>query len=269
MRVCAPLFALMLGFCLAFAPAARAAAPESMIAKAKKRGELRVGFSTFVPWAMQDKNGEFIGFEIDVATRLAKDLGVKPVFFPTKWAGIIPALLTDQFDIIIAGMSVTDERKAKVDFTEPYDYAGMDMVANKAKAAGFATLADFNKKGVTLAARTGGSAKGAIDANFPNATVRYFDEEAQALQEVLSGKAHAFVSSAPLPAMQVARHPDVLFRPLQEPFTKEPIGFALRQGDAESLGILNAWIAQAHANGFLKERKHYWFETIAWEKDLK
>ena len=269
MRLWTTLFVLLLVFGLAFAPAATAAAPESMIAKVKKRGELRVGFSTFVPWAMQNKNGEFVGFEIDVATRLAKDLGVQPVFYPTKWAGIIPALLTDQFDIIIAGMSVTDERKAKVDFTEAYDFAGMDMVANKVKAAGLSTLADFNKKEITLSARMGGSAKGAIDANLPNATVRYFDEEAQALQEVLSGKAHAFVSSAPLPAMQVARHPDVLFRPLQETFTKEPIGFALRKGDAKSLAILNAWIAGAHANGFLKERKHYWFATIDWEKDLK
>ena len=246
-----------------------AAEDAGMLASVKKRGVMRVGFSTFVPWAMQDKDGKFIGFEIDVATRLAKDLGVKVEFFPTKWAGIIPALLTGQFDIIIAGMTATPERAEKVDFSIPYDYAGMDLVANKEKAAGFSSLADFNKSGVILSARTGGSAKAAIEEYMPKATVRYFDEEAQALQEVLTGRAHAFVSSAPLPAFQAAKHPDRLFRPLPDTFTKEPIAFALNKGDAASLKELNAWIEKAHKDGWLKERKHYWFETTDWESLLK
>lgn len=246
-----------------------AAEDAGMIASVKKRGVMRVGFSTFVPWAMQDKDGAFIGFEIDVAARLAKDLGVKAEFIPTKWAGIIPALLTGQFDIIIAGMSVTPERAEKVDFSIPYDYAGMDLVANKEKAAGFSSLADFNTPDVVLSARSGGSAKAAIEAHMPKAKVRYFDEEAQAIQEVLTGRAHAFVSSAPLPAFQAAKHPDRLFRPLAETFTKEPVAFALRKGDAASLRELNVWIEKAHADGWLKERKRYWFEGTDWESLLK
>ena len=251
-------------------PAWSIAADDSgMLASVKKRGVMRVGFSTFVPWAMQDRDGKFIGFEIDVATRLAKDLGVKAEFIPTKWAGIIPALLTGQFDIIIAGMSVTPERAEKVDFSIPYDYAGMDIVANKQKAAGFSNLDDFNKPEVVLSARTGGSAKAAIEAHMPKATVRYFDEEAQALQEVLTGRAHAFISSAPLPAFQAAKHPDILFRPLPDTFTKEPVAFALRKGDAASLNELNAWIEITRKSGWLKERKQYWFETTDWEPRLK
>lgn len=267
------MYILLLAFALVLPPGspswAAAAEKAGMLASVKERGVMRVGFSTFVPWAMQDKDGKFIGFEIDVATRLARDLGVKVEFIPTKWAGIVPALLTGQFDIIIAGMSVTPERAAKVDFTIPYDYAGMDLVANKEKAAGFSRLEDFNKPEVVLSARTGGSAKAAIEAHMPKATVRYFDEEAQALQEVLSGRAYAFVSSAPLPAFQAARHPERLFRPLADTFTKEPIAFALRKGDAASLRELNGWIEKARKDGWLKERKHYWFETTQWENRLK
>ena len=243
--------------------------PGSMLNAVKQRGTLRVGFSTFVPWAMQDKDGKFVGFEIDVATRLAQDLGVKVEFIPTKWAGIIPALLTDQFDIIIAGMSITPERQEKVDFSAPYDYAGMDLVANKKKAAGMNSLDDFNKPEIILSARTGGSAKSAIEAHMPKATVRYFDEESQALQEALTGRAHGFVSSAPLPAHQASKHPDVLFRPLKETFTKEPVGFAVRKGDAESLKTLNTWIETVRKSGWLQERKQYWFETTEWEGRLK
>ena len=66
---------------------------ESAIESAMKRGKLRVGMSTFVPWAMRNKKGDLIGFEIDVATKVAKDLGIEVEFVPTAWSGIIPALI--------------------------------------------------------------------------------------------------------------------------------------------------------------------------------
>ena len=111
-------------------------AQTSMIDDVVKRGVLRVGFSSFVPWAMQDKNGEFVGFEIDVAKRLAKDLGVELQLVPTKWAGIIPALMAGKFDVIIGSMSVTPERNLKANFTVPYDYATIEVMANKEKTKG-------------------------------------------------------------------------------------------------------------------------------------
>ncbi len=102
--------------------------------------------STFVPWAMKDKTGKLVGFEIDVATQLAKDMGVEVEFVPTSWSGIIPALLTGKFDVIIGGMGITPKRNLKVNFSNPYDYTGMSLIAHKKKAAGFKTLDDFNKK---------------------------------------------------------------------------------------------------------------------------
>jgi polar amino acid transport system substrate-binding protein len=63
---------------------------QSVVEQVIQRGVLRVGMSTFVPWAMKDKTGKLIGFEIDVATRLAEDMGVRIEFVPTKWSGIIP-----------------------------------------------------------------------------------------------------------------------------------------------------------------------------------
>ncbi len=104
---------------------------DSTLEKVLKRETLRVGFSTFKPWAMKGKNGEFIGFEIDVAKRLASDMGVKVRFIPTKWDGIIPALLTGKFDIIIGGMGITPKRNLKVNFSDPYEFSGMSIVANK------------------------------------------------------------------------------------------------------------------------------------------
>jgi polar amino acid transport system substrate-binding protein len=242
---------------------------ESTLEQALRRGVLRVGMSTFVPWAMKDKSGELIGFEIDVATRLAKDMGVKAEFVPTKWAGIIPALLTGKFDVIIGGMGILPKRNLKVNFSVPYDYSGMSMVANRELAAGFKSLKDFNSPEVVLSVRLGATPVDAAKKYMPKAQLRMFDDESQAVQEVLNGRAHAMVSSAPLPAFQALKYPERLFLPLEGTFTKEPIGFAVRKGDLDTLNFFNNWIILVTTEGWLKERKHYWFETNEWESRIR
>jgi polar amino acid transport system substrate-binding protein len=230
-----------------------------------KRGVLRVGFSTFVPWAMQDKQGEFIGFEIDVARRLAKDMGVQVQFEPTQWSGIIPALLSSKFDIIIGGMGIQPQRGLKVNFTIPYEYSGMSLVADKAKAGGHKTLADFDRPDVVLAIRQGTTAVDAAKKHMPKAQVRLFEQEAQTIQEVLSGRAHAVVASDPFPAFQALKYPDKLVLPLAEPFTKEPIAFAVRKGDPDFVNFLDGWIRMVNDEGWLAERHRYWFRTDQWK----
>jgi len=237
---------------------------ESLLDTITKRGVLKVGLSTFVPWAMKDKNGDLIGFEVDVARRIAKDMGVMVEFIPTKWSGIIPSLLTGKFDVIIGGMGIRPDRNLKVNFSIPYEYSGLSIVASKVKAAGFNTLADFNKKGVVIAVRLGSTGADAIEKLLPLATMRLFDGESQLIQELLSGRATALVGSAPMPAFLALKYSDKLFLPLKGNFTREPIGFALRKGDLDLLNFFNSWIRVVAAEGWLKERNHYWFETREW-----
>ena len=242
---------------------------ESIIAEVLKRGTLQVGMSTFKPWAMKDKTGELIGFEIDVATRLAQDTGVKVRFVPTKWDGIIPALLTGKFDVIIGGMSITPKRNQQVNFSIPYDYSGVAIVADKKLAAGFNRLEDFNRPDVTIAARMGSTPVIAVKKFMPKATLRLFDDESKVFQEILTGRVHAVASSTPAPTQLAIQHPDKLFLPIEGTFTKEPIGFAIRKGDVDTLNYFNNWIRFVEAEGWLKERKHYWFGTMDWESLLK
>lgn len=242
---------------------------ESTLEQIMKRGVMKVGMSTFVPWAMQNKKGDFIGFEIDVATRLARDMGVDVEFIPTKWSGIIPALLTGKFDIIIGGMGIKPDRNLKVNFSTPYDYTGMSIVAHKEKAKEYTSLEDFNKSGVTVAARLGTTAAAAAADFLPEASLRLFDDEAQAIQELLNGRVHAVIASAPLPAFQALMHPEKLFLPFKDTFTQEPIGFAVRKGDFDTINFLDNWIRFVQAEGWLEKRKNYWFETRDWEDQIR
>ncbi len=269
-RLPALLTAAVLALALLLPPLARAQnasqqlAADSVLETIKKRGAIKIGMSTFVPWAMRDKNGELIGYEVDVAKRLAEDMKVKAEFVPTAWDGIIPALLAGKFDLIIGGMSITPERNLTVNFSLPYANSGIHMVANKELAAGLNSLAAFDKADVVLAARRGATPATAAKRLMPKATLRLFDEDALALQEVLNGKAHAFVTSTPTPAFEALKHPDKLFLPIPEPFVQGAEGFALRKGDPDALNFFNNWILLRQQDGWLKERHDYWFKTRDW-----
>ena len=102
-----------------FAGTAQELGAESVIETIKKRGVIKIGLDLFGPWSMRYKNGELIGFEPDVGRKLAEDMGVEVEFVPTKWAGIIPALVAGKFDVIISGMTVTPSRNLTVNFSEP------------------------------------------------------------------------------------------------------------------------------------------------------
>ncbi len=243
---------------------------ESTLEQVIAKNKLRIGFSTFVPWAMKDKTGGYTGFEIEVAKQLAADMEVEIEFIPTKWSGIIPALLTGKFDIIIGGMGITPARNLKVNFSDPYEFSGMSIVANGKIAAGKVGIEVFNDPELTIVARIGTTAAAAAKKHLPKAQLRLFDDEGQALQEVLNNRAAAMISSQPFPEFQTLKYSDKLYLPLAgKTFTKEPIGFAIRKGDVDFLNFLNNWIRVRSADGWLQERYDYWFTTQEWKSQVE
>ena len=116
-----------------------------------------------------------------------------------------------------------------------------------------------------ISARLGATSADAANKFLPKAQKRFFDDEAQVIQEVLNGRAHAAVASAPLPAFQALKYPDKLFLPFQGTFTKEPIGFAVRKGDFDTICFLNSWIEDNLSDGWIRSRYKYWFESLDWQ----
>jgi polar amino acid transport system substrate-binding protein len=240
---------------------------ESVIETIKKDGVIRIGLSIFTPWSMRDINGELIGFELDVGRALAEDMGVEVEFVPTAWDGIIPQLVSGNFDVIISGMSVTPARNLTINFTNPYAYSGLTILSNTAMIDGF-TLKDYNSADVTFGARRGGTPATVIGQLFPEATLLLFDEDGAATQEVLNGNAHATMGAEPTPSIEARRYPDTLSVPFDQTFLATGEGFGLRKGDADALNFFNNWIAVRHANGWLKERNDYWFKGTDWEDQV-
>ncbi|MBK1636249.1 amino acid ABC transporter substrate-binding protein [Rhodovulum adriaticum] len=242
----------------------RALSSESVIETVKRRGVLKVGLSTFVPWAMRDVNGDLIGFEVDVATKLAEDMGVEIELIPTAWDGIIPALIAGKFDVIIGGMTITPARNLTVNFTDPYSGSSLGVMASTKASEGMAWPEDYNQPSATFACRRGSTPCAYIQQAFPKAVLRQFDDENQVLQEVLNGNANAMVAAQPSPAFTIYENPEAAFSPTDEKIQPSAEGFAVRKGDPDALNFFNNWILVNTNNGFLEERHDYWFGGRPW-----
>lgn len=245
---------------LAAAPPARAAEPA--IARIKSTGTLRVGLSTFVPWSFPDKNGQLVGFEIDVATRLARELGVKLEVIPTAWDAIIPSLIAGKYDVVIGGLTITPERARTVDFTLPYEHSQIYAVVNTKLAPAITAPAQLDSPAVTLAVRRGSTAA-SLNA-FPRAHTNYFDDENTQTQEFVNGNATAVLVSTPSPALLAEEHP-ALVRILEPPIRQTDEAMAIRKGDPQTREALDAWIRSRTDDGWLRERFDYWFKGRAWK----
>lgn len=235
---------------------------DNMIDTIKKRGKLQVGFGSFVPWAMRDKQGQWVGFEIDVATKLAKDMGVQVDLIPTAWDGIIPSLIASKFDVIIGGMSVTPARQEQIDFTDAYSTSGQGIAASKQLAAKLKWPEGYNDASVTFTCRRGATPCKLIEEKWPKATLRQFDDDAIAFQEVINGNAHATVSSEPKPTFFALKNPDRLFKPTADNLTSSHEGFGVRKGNPAALAYFNDWIGKN--KDWLKQRHSYWFKSQDW-----
>ena len=237
---------------------------DSVIEEVQDRGTLRVGLGLFEPWSACNADGELIGFEIDVATKVAADMGVELEFARTNWNYVISELIAEQFDVIISGMQILPQRNLRINFTSPYNATGTFLVANTAQTTDLETLADFNSSDVTIATRRGASSIPAIENVFPDAMLLLFDTDNEVLQTVVAGEAHAAAAFATTRTTWVEAHPETLHLPFEEPFASGVAGIGVRKGDLDTLNFFNSWIAANKANGWLEQRRQYWFEAHEW-----
>jgi polar amino acid transport system substrate-binding protein len=243
---------------------------ESTLEEIVQRGELRVGFEAgYLPFEMADKNGNFVGFDIDMAKAMADAMGVKFVPVNTAWDGIIPALVTKKFDIIISGMTVTQQRNLKINFADPYIIVGQTILLNKNHEGVVNSYKDLNDPKYVITSKLGTTGEQAIKRLIPKATYKSFEVEAEAALEVLSGKADATVYDLPFCATFMAQQGagNLIF--LDEPFTFEPLAWAIRKGDPDFLNWLNNFLRQVKNDGRYDKIYERWITSTDWIKDVQ
>jgi polar amino acid transport system substrate-binding protein len=235
----------------------------------EKSGTLRVGVALIIPWAMHDKDGQLIGFEIDVAKKLARDLGVKPEFHPTPLGELVPDLVAGKFDIIVSGLSITAERALRVDFSNPYNETEVKLLASaKSPVAGAASLDAFNKDAVKIGVLEGSTAEDMAGVVLTNAQIIDYTDSGTAFNDLVEGKLDAAVADSPRPEIVAQLFPDKVKCLCDQPLSTYPAAFAVPRGDVEFVNYLNAWIASRTSNKWLERKRDYWFKSTEWQSKL-
>jgi polar amino acid transport system substrate-binding protein len=245
-------------------------AKKSTIEEILKRGELRVGFeSGYIPFEMTDKKGRFVGFDIDVAKEMAKAMGVKFVPVNTAWDGIISSLLTKKFDIVISGMTATQERNLKINFVDPYIIVGQTIILNKKYDSEVKSYKDLNDPKFIVTSKLGTTGEQAVKKYIPKCTYKSFETEAEAALEVVTGKAAAYVYDKPNCVVFMAEQGTEKLVFLDEPFTYEPLAWAIRKGDPDFMNWLNNFLRQYKNDGRYEKTYNKWILSTAWYKNIK
>jgi polar amino acid transport system substrate-binding protein len=235
-----------------------------------KSGVLRVGMEPgYMPFEMTDQKGEIIGFDVDVAQRMAKAMGVKLELVSTAWDGIIPALLTKKFDILMSGMTLTQERNLKVGFASPYIVIGQSILIRKEIAGEVKSYRDLNNEKYKVASKLGTTGEQATKRMIPKCDYISFETEQEGIMDLVNGKIDAFIYDLPYMAIANAEKNNGSLVFLDEPFTYEPLAWAVRKGDPDYISWLNNFLFQIKSDGTYDKIYDKWFQSDKWLKQIQ
>ena len=227
------------------------------VADLKKKGELTVGLLVdFPPYGTTNAKNEPDGYDADVARLMARDLGLKLNLVPVTGPNRIPFLLTNKVDLLVASLAVTPERAKQVDFSTPYSAA--TIVLYGSKKANIKGAADL--KSVKVGVARASTQDVAVTAIAPPGTeIRRFDDDASAMQALISGQVDAIGCSTTVAAQIAKRVPANTF---EDKFVlkQQEMAVALRPGQADLLKTVNDFVARNTANGELNKLYRKWLE---------
>jgi polar amino acid transport system substrate-binding protein len=144
----------------------------------------------YPPFEMTDTNNKPAGLSVDFAEELGQALGREVIIENLAWKGLIPALETGKVDVVISSMTINEERKKTIDFSDPYASVGLALLINK--DSDVENYEDLKQEGKILAVKTGTSGHLYAQQNLPAENVMVFDKESACVLEVIQGKADAF-----------------------------------------------------------------------------
>lgn len=221
------------------------------INKAKQRGKLRVAMEPEFPPFESIKDGELVGFDVDLARILAQEAQIEVEFVQVSWDGIIGTLETDRADLIISGMTATPLRALRVSYSDPYFHTITCLLVSKERASDVKSIADLNKEGRRVMVKLGTTGHEAAKKRCPKATIVPLNKEVDAANEVAAGRADAFLYDKKAILIHAENHAKTTFTIL-DPVSVEPYSIACRKGDPETIAWLNLVLHHMRRDGRLE-----------------
>ena len=222
-------------------------------------GVLKVGTTgDWNPMTMEDTaTNSYTGYDIDVMTELAKDLGVKVEFVPTDWKTLVSGVTSGKYHMT-GSASISAGRAKAAGYSNSYFSLATVPLTLKKNADKFTDWADLDKASVTVAATLGTTQEKQVKQFFPNAKYKIVEAPARDFQEVLAGRADAHITSNVEAYKLVAKYPEMMVVPVSAPKAPTPIAMLLPQADQVWINYVNTWIALKTERGFFADLGRKW-----------
>ena len=248
---------IALGMCLlAFTQIAHA---QSRLQEILDAGVLRVGTTgDWNPMTMKDPaTNSYRGFDIDVTTELAKDLGVKVEYVATDWKTLVNGITANKYDV--TGSASLNMSRAKVaGYSQPYFYLAFVPVVQKKDLEKFSDWSDFDKAEIKVAATLGTVQEKMVKDFFPSAQHIVIEAPARDFQELLARRADVSVTSNVEAATLVEKFKQLAIVPVKEPRKPTPIAMLLPQDDQVWINYINHWVELKKTQGFFEQTAEKW-----------
>jgi len=258
MRLVKPLSTVFLTFGLLFTsvPGANSA---SLLNEILNGGVLKVGTTgDWNPMTMKNPaTNSYTGYDIDVMTELAKDLGVKVKFIPTDWKTLVSGVTSGKYHMT-GSASVSPARAKATGYSISYFSLATVPLTLKKNASKFKDWSDLNKPNVTVAATLGTTQEKQVKLFFPNAKHKIVEAPARDFQEVLAGRADAHITSNVEAYKLVEKYQQMMVVPVKAPKARTPIAMLLPQNDQVWINYVNTWIALKTERGFFNKLGRKW-----------
>lgn len=230
------------------APAPVASAAASAPAPAPAKVYVVGTDAAYAPFESQNEKGEIVGFDIEVLQAVAAKAGIEVKFVNTPWEGIFNALGQGDRDMVVSAVTITEERKGTMDFSDPYfDAQQLIAVKENSKIAKFADL-----KKLKVGVQTGTTGDEAVTKLLgkTSTNIKRFESTPLALKELESGGVDAVVADNGVVIHYVANNPGGKFKTVSDKeFVPEQYGIALKKGNTELQGKINKGLADIRADG--------------------
>ena len=222
-------------------------------------GVLKVGTTgDWNPMTMKDTaTNSYSGYDIDVMTELAKDLGVKVEFVPTDWKTLVSGVTSGKYHMT-GSASISAARAKATGYSNSYFSLATVPLILKKNADKFTDWADLDKASVTVAATLGTTQEKQVKQFFPKAKYKIVEAPARDFQEVLAGRADAHITSNVEAYKLVAKYPEMMVVPVSAPKAPTPIAMLLPQADQVWINYVNTWIALKTERGFFADLGRKW-----------
>lgn len=224
----------------------------SVFATAATAQSLRVGISPDYPPLAYMAEGKLIGIEVDNARAVGEVVSKQMKMVRMPFKELIPALVAGKIDVIMSGMSVTEERAEQVSFTEPYMLMGQMAIMHKDKVARFAQPWSVYREGVRIGVEPGTTGAEFADKELKDAQVSFYTDAAAAFQGLRNDEIDLYVHDAPTSWQLATTSENGDLISLYAPLTDETLAWAVRKDDDALLGELNRALELMKSNGTLR-----------------